>query len=80
LVYLRRVVVDLDEPARDGDSYVAVPCNLPEEDADARAVAKLYRRRWTIEHAFSDLAVALSCEINTLSYLNVRRFRQASER
>jgi Transposase DDE domain len=67
-VYLRRVVVDLDEPTRDGDSYVAVLCNLPEQDADARAVAKLYRRRWTIEHAFSDLAVALACEINTLCY------------
>jgi hypothetical protein len=67
-VYLRRVVVDLDEPTRDGDSYVAVLCNLPEEDADARAVAKLYRRRWPLEHAFEDLAVALSCEINTLCY------------
>lgn len=68
LVYLRRVVVELDEPTRDGDGYVAVLCNLPEEDADARAVAKLYRRRWTIEHAFEDLAVALECEINTLCY------------
>jgi hypothetical protein len=68
LVFLRRVVVDLDEPTRDGDTYVAVLCNLPEEDADARAVAKLYRRRWTLEHAFEDLAVALECEINTLCY------------
>jgi Transposase DDE domain len=68
LVYLRRVVVELDEPTRDGDTYIAVLCNLPEEDADARAVAKLYRRRWTIEHAFFDLAVALECEINTLCY------------
>jgi len=67
-VYLRRVVVELDKPTRDGDSYVCVLCNLPEEDADARAVAKLYRRRWTIEHAFSDLAVALACEIDTLCY------------
>jgi hypothetical protein len=68
LVYLRRVVVDLDEPTRDGDTYIAVLCNLPEEDADARAVARLYRRRWTIEHAFEDLALALECEINTLCY------------
>ena len=44
-VYLRRVVVDLDEPTQDGDTYIAVLCNLPEKDADARAVAKLYRRR-----------------------------------
>jgi hypothetical protein len=68
LVYLRRVVVDLDEPTRDGDTYIAVLCNLPEGDADARAVAKLYRQRWTIEHAFEDLALALACEINTLCY------------
>jgi hypothetical protein len=68
LLYLRRVVVELDEPTRDGDTYIAVLCNLPEEDADARAVAKLYRRRWTVEHAFEDLAVALECEINTLCY------------
>jgi hypothetical protein len=68
VVYLRRVVVDLDEPTRNGDTVIAVLCNLPEEDADARAVAKLYRRRWTIEHAFFDLALALECEINTLCY------------
>jgi hypothetical protein len=68
LVYLRRVVVDLDEPTRDGDTAIAVLCNLPEGDADARAVAKLYRKRWTIEHAFEDLALALECEINTLCY------------
>jgi hypothetical protein len=68
LVYLRRVVVELDEPTRKGDTSIAILCNLPEEDADARAVAKLYRRRWTIEHAFEDLAVALECEINTLCY------------
>jgi Transposase DDE domain len=68
LVYLRRVVVELDEPTRDGDTFIAVLCNLPQEDADARAVAKLYRRRWTIERAFFDLAVALECEIDTLCY------------
>jgi hypothetical protein len=68
LVYLRRVVVELDEPTRDGDTAIAVLTNLPEEDADARAVAKLYRKRWTIERAFEDLALALECEINTLCY------------
>src|SRR4051812_44964339 len=67
-VYLRRVVVELDEPTRDGDAFVAVLSNLPEEDADARCVASLYRRRWTVEHAFQDLAVALRGEINTLCY------------
>ena len=45
LVYLRRVVVELDEPTRDGDTHIAVLCNLPEGDADARAVHTLRRRR-----------------------------------
>jgi hypothetical protein len=67
-VYLRRVVVELDEPTRDGDASVAVLSNLPEEAADARCVAKLYRRRWTIERAFFDLACALRSEVDTLCY------------
>jgi len=67
-VYLRRVLVELDEPTRDGDGSVAVLSNLPEQDADARCVAKLYRRRWTIEGAFQDLACALRAEVNTLCY------------
>jgi len=67
-VYLRRVVVELDQPTRDGDTVVAIVTNLPAQAADAKAVARLYRRRWTIEGAFLDLAVALQCEINTLCY------------
>src|SRR5262249_6011002 len=61
-VYLRRVVVELDQPTRDGDTVVAIVTNLPAQAADAKAVARLYRRRWTIEGAFLDLAVALQCE------------------
>jgi hypothetical protein len=67
-VYLRRVVVELDEPTEDGDTQLAILSNVPKEDADARTIAKLYRRRWTIEGAFLELAVALQAEINTLCY------------
>ncbi len=67
-VYLRRVLVELDEPTEDGDPQIAVLSNLAEKDADARTVAKLYRRRWTIEGAFLELATALGAEINTLCY------------
>jgi hypothetical protein len=66
--YFRRVILDLDEPTKDGDVVAAVLSNLPEEAADARAVGRLYRRRWTIEGAFQDLACALSSEIDTLCY------------
>ena len=67
-VYLRRVVLELDEATRDGETVVVVLCNLPEEDCDARGVARLYRKRWTIEGAFQELATALNSEIATLCY------------
>jgi hypothetical protein len=67
-VFLRRVLLDWDEPTRDGDTQLAVLTNLPEADAAARAVGRLYRRRWTTEAAFAELAQALNGESNTLCY------------
>jgi IS4 transposase len=67
-VLLRRVVLDLDEPTRDGERQLAVLTNLAEEEADAPAVGRLYRRRWTIETGFQELACALQSEIDTLCY------------
>jgi IS4 transposase len=67
-VFLRRVLLELDEPTRDGEMQLAVLTNLPEEAADARAVGRLYRRRWTIETAFQELECALQSEIDTLCY------------
>jgi IS4 transposase len=66
-VFLRRVVLNLDEPTRDGDTQLAVLTNLPAKTG-AAAVGRLYRRRWTIETAFQELACALQSEIDTLSY------------
>jgi IS4 transposase len=67
-IYLRRVVLTLEQPTRDGDTEIALLTNLPAEAADARAVGRLYRKRWTIEGAFQDVAVALHSEIDTLCY------------
>lgn len=64
----RRVTVELDKPTRDGDTELHILTNLPQEDADAVAVANLYRGRWTIETAFGELAATLSNEIQTLAY------------
>jgi hypothetical protein len=64
----RRITVELDKPTRKGERQVHLLTNLPPEDADARQVAKLYLKRWTIERVFQDLAVALTCEIHTLGY------------
>ena len=65
---MRRVTVELDSPTRDGDRSIHILTNLPKEDADAIAVAKLYRGRWTLETAFQELEASLHSEINTLGY------------
>lgn len=64
----RRVTVELDQPARDGDTELHILTDIPPGDADALAIAKLYRGRWTIEAAFGELAAVLSNEIDTLAY------------
>jgi Transposase DDE domain len=66
-VYLRRVVVELDQPTRAGDTAIALLTNLP-EGVDARTVARAYRKRWTIEGAFQELTETLHSEVNTLCY------------
>jgi hypothetical protein len=65
---LRRVTLLLDEPTRDGETAVVLLTNLPKGDADARAVARLYRQRWTIEGHFQEMAVALDAAVDTLCY------------
>jgi hypothetical protein len=64
----RRITVELDEPTREGDTEIHILTNLPAEDADAPAVAELYRGRWTIETAFAEIAAVLDNEIATLAY------------
>jgi hypothetical protein len=64
---IRRVTVELDEPTRDGDTEIHILTNLPKK-ITAVAVADLYRKRWTIEIAFHELAQNLAGEIETLGY------------
>ncbi|MBX6314742.1 MAG: transposase [Isosphaeraceae bacterium] len=64
----RRVTVELDQPTRDGETEIHILTNLPAEVADALTVAELYRRRWTVESAFGELATCLNGEVNTLGY------------
>ena len=65
---VRRITVELDLPTRDGETEVHILTNLPAEAADAQAIARLYRRRWTVESAFGELATCLNGEVNTLGY------------
>jgi IS4 transposase len=64
----RRVTVELDKPTRDGETEIHILTDLPTEVADALAIAELYRKRWTVESAFGELATCLNGEVNTLGY------------
>ncbi len=65
---LRRVLVRLKQPTRDGDPEIAILTNLPPVDADAVAIAELYRQRWSIETLFQVLTENFEGEIQTLGY------------
>lgn len=65
---VRRIVVKLNEPTRDGDTEIAILSNMPHDRADALEIAEQYRRRWRIETVFQHLTEALTCEINALCY------------
>ena len=65
---VRRVVVRLNCPTRDGDSEIALLTNLPKTAAGAVAVAQLYRQRWTIETLFQVVTENFEGEIQSLGY------------
>jgi IS4 transposase len=65
---VRRITVVLDKPTRDGETEIHILTDLPAEAADALTIAELYRRRWTVEAAFGELATCLNGEVNTLGY------------
>lgn len=65
---LRRIVVQLDQPTRDGDSELALLTSLPKAAVGALEVAQLYRRRWTIESFFQSVTLNFEGEIQTLAY------------
>ncbi len=64
----RRVVVQLDRPTRDGETYIALLTNLPQTEASSFLVAQLYRKRWRIETLFQVATETFHCEIKTLGY------------
>ncbi len=64
----RRVVVQLEQPTRDGETEIALLTNLPEKDAPSVLVAQLYRSRWRIETLFQVATQTFHCEIKTLGY------------
>lgn len=65
---VRRVTLVLDQPTRDGDTEIHILSNLAAKEATAVQVVELYRKRWTIEGRFYELAQTLNGEPNTLGY------------
>jgi hypothetical protein len=64
----RRIQVKLEQATRDGDRMLYILTNLPLRTASAKRVARLYRKRWTLETAFQHLEAYFHSEINTLGY------------
>ena len=65
---IRRVIVRLKHPTRDGDLEIAILSNLPPSDASAIQVAGLYQKRWRVERLFQVLDQCFRGEIDTLAY------------
>jgi hypothetical protein len=64
----RRIRVLLNEKTRDGDKEIFIITSLSKSAANARTVADLYLKRWTIETSFQQLKSYFNSEINTLGY------------
>src|SRR4051795_4636091 len=63
---LRRIVIRLDEPTRDGETEVALLTNV--RRVKPLKLARLYLARWTIEGLFNVLTTTLACEQKGLGY------------
>src|SRR4051794_30007434 len=63
---LRRIVIRLDEPTRDGETEVVLLTNVRRRSA--LKLARLYLERWTIENVFDVLTTTLKCEQGSLGY------------
>jgi IS4 transposase len=64
---MRRIVLQLDQPTREGETVIELVTNLPAE-VSAILICETYRGRWRIEGHFQRLTDLLHCEVPTLSY------------
>lgn len=62
VVHLRRILIRLDKPTRDGEKELALLTDLTVEQADALTLSRLYMKRWQIENVFQVLTETLKCE------------------
>jgi IS4 transposase len=64
---MRRIVLVLDRPTREGETEIELVTNLPAR-VSALVICAAYRGRWRIEGHFQRLTELLHCEVPTLSY------------
>jgi hypothetical protein len=64
---LRRIVLQLDRPTRDGETEIVLITNLPAE-VTALECCATYLVRWQIEGHYQALTDLLHCEVPTLGY------------
>jgi hypothetical protein len=62
---LRRIVLKLDQPTRDGATEIVLVTNLPAKVAGI-VCCRVYRGRWQIEGHFQTLTDLLHCEVTSL--------------
>lgn len=63
----RRIELQLDQPTDSGEPVLWLWSNLP-ETISAEQIARLYRRRWSIEGVFGRLESVLNSEMATLGH------------
>ena len=64
---LRRIVLKLDEPTRDGEAEIVLVTNLPAA-VTASQCCEAYRDRWRIEGHYQTLTDLLHCEVPGLGF------------
>jgi hypothetical protein len=62
---LRRIILELDEPTREGETEIVLITNLPAE-VTAAACCAAYADRWQIEGHYQAMTDLLHCEIPSL--------------
>jgi Transposase DDE domain len=65
---VRRVVLKLKKPTRNGESEIAILTMLPPDVATPALVTELYRSRRSVENLFQTVTENYECEIQTLGY------------
>lgn len=68
LLLMRRVVLKLKKPTRNGEKEIAIFTLLSHSVATAAVVAELYRGRRSVENLFQTVTENYECEIQTLGY------------